>query len=102
MNDKLFHSPVYLVLKLISQWEPDHLKQLVKRNCVNLSQLLSVRRILQYPLPLSCGPQQRLPRSSRCFFFWVSQRERNAFDANANEVLTEDLPPVAGTLGTTV
>lgn len=57
MNAKLFQSPVYFTLKLISQWEPHRLKRLVKRDCVNLSRLLSAWSIPQYPLPFSRGPQ---------------------------------------------
>lgn len=42
---------------------------------------------------------ERPPKSSRCFFFWVPPGERNAFDACLIDVLTEVLPPAAGTPG---
>lgn len=79
MNGKLFHSPVYFTLNLISQREPQHLKLLLKRDCVNLSRLLSAWSIPQYPLPFSRRPQYlavRDPPSPRDVSFSGYPQER--------------------------
>lgn len=103
MNGKLFHSPRVFHIKahftvgatsLETTGEKGLCEPQPTAECLEYSPI-SPAFLPRSPIP-GC---ERPPKSSRCFFFWVPPGERNAFDACLIDVLTEVLPPAAGTPG---